>query len=80
MATNNDKHIITNDIVWIKPSFFTCLSTNDVASIVFHISSGHTNSNLSERCFLHKQLLIFKYSTILHALLHSQSYILGFHI
>ena len=50
------------------------------ASVVFNISSSHANAILSIRRFLHWQFLISKYSSILHALLHSQLHVLGFYI
>ena len=49
----------------------TSLSSSEV-SFVFIISSSHANTNLPNRRFSHEQLLMSKYSSILHALLHSQ--------
>ena len=65
----------------IKPceGFVTLLSSSEV-SVVLNISSSHANSNLPNRCFSHEYFLIYKYSTNLLALLHSYSYILGFHV
>ena len=40
-------------------------------SVVFNISSSHDNTNLPIRRFSHEQFLISKYSSVLHALLHS---------
>ena len=48
--------------------------------VIFNILSSHTNTNLKNRRFLHKHFLISKYSSILHALLRSQSHVLGFHM
>ena len=48
--------------------------------VVFNISSSHSNMNLPIRRFSQEQFLTTKYSSILHALLHSQSHVLGFHI
>ena len=47
MATNNSKHIITNEIVWIRQLHFahtTFLSLSKVP-VVFHISSSCANTN-----------------------------------
>ena len=40
----------------------------------------HANTNLPNGSFLHEQFLISKYLPILHALLHLQSQVLGFHL
>ena len=50
------------------------------ASVVFNISQQHFNTDLPIRCFSQKQFLTSKYSSISHALLHSQSTVQGFHI
>ena len=47
---------------------------------VFGISASDFNTNLLIRCFSHEKFLISKYSSILHALLHSHSHVLGFHV
>ena len=47
MTTNNNKHIITNEAVWIRELFFpyvTYLSIAEV-SLVFNISPSHANTN-----------------------------------
>ena len=76
MTTDNRKHIITNEIVWIRELIFSrviFLSSSE-ASVAFNISSSHTNTNLSIRRFSHKHFLMSKYLSILHALLHSKSH------
>ena len=81
MITDNNKHMITNEIAYISQLFFlyvTFLSTSEVL-VVSNISSSHANINLPYRRFFHEQLLVSKYLLILHALLHSQSNVLGFH-
>ena len=45
-----------------------------------YLKFSHVNINLLNRCFSHEQFSISIYSTILHALLHSKSYVLGFYI
>ena len=55
------------------------LSTSEV-SFVFNIPSSHAYPSLPKRRFLNEQFLISKCSRILHALLPSQSHVLGFHI
>ena len=47
-------------------------------SVVF--SSSHSSTNLPISRFLQEQFLVSNYSSIFHALLHSQSRVLGFHI
>ena len=82
MTTNNNKHIFTNEIVYIRQLFFknvTFLSSNEL-SVVFNILSSHANTNLPNRRFLREQFLISKHSLILHALLYSQPHIPGFYI
>ena len=82
MTISNNKHIITNDIVWIRQLLFshvTFLSSNEV-SVVFNSLSSHVNINLSKWLFPHEQVLIFTYSSILYTLSYSQSQVLGFHI
>ena len=73
MTTNNNKHIITNKIKWIRQLLFphiTFLSSSE-ASIVFNISSLYSNTNFGTRHFLEEQFLTSKYLSILHALFHS---------
>ena len=48
--------------------------------VVFNNSSSHSNTDLPIRRFSQNQFLISKYSSLLHALLHSQLRLLGFHI
>ena len=82
MTTNINDHTITNVIVQIRQLFFHMLLFYQQLrlSVVFSISSSHADTNLPNRHFLHEQFLMFKYSTIFHALLHSQSHVQGFHI
>ena len=57
MKTNNNKHIVTNEIVWKRQLLFayaTFLSLTKV-SVVFNISSSHSNINLPTRRFLKEQ-------------------------
>ena len=82
MTTNNNKYIIINEIVWIKQLLFvnaTFLSLSKL-SLVFNISPSHSNANLPIRLFSQDKCLISRHSSILHALLHSQSHVLGFHV
>ena len=82
MKTNKNKIITTNDILWIRNYFFshfTFLSSNTV-SVVFNISSAHSNTNLLIGCFSHEQCLNSNYLSILHILLYSESQILRFYI
>ena len=68
--------------MWVRESFFNVLLFLSInkASFVFNIPSSQKNTEIPNRHFLYEQFLIFKYSSILHALLHSQSHVLGFHI
>ena len=63
MTTNNNKHIITNEVVWRKQSFFAyaTLLSFSMVSFVFNISSSHSNTNLPIRRFSQKQFLIFNF-------------------
>ena len=79
MTTNNKKHIIADEKVSII-SFCTCYLSLRKVLVEFNISSSHSNNSLPIRFFSHEQFLISKYSSILHALLHSQSHVPGFHI
>ena len=82
MTTNNNKHMITNEIMRKRQIFFahaTFISLSKVL-VVFNISSSHSTINLSIRRFSQEQFLIFKYLSIFHAFLHSESHVLGFHI
>ena len=57
MTTNESKHIITKEKVQISQlflSYVTLLSTIDVTSVVFNISTSHTNPNLTSRRFLYE--------------------------
>ena len=57
MTTYYYKRIITNEIVWIGQLLFPhviFLLASEV-SVAFNISSSHSNSNLSNRRFLHGQ-------------------------
>ena len=62
-----------------KITFCTCycLSLSNV-SVVFSVSSSHSNTSLQIRRFPQKQLLVSKYSSILHTLLHLKLHVLGF--
>ena len=63
MTPNNNKHIITNEIMRIRQSLFphtTFLSLSKV-SVVFNVSSSHSNTNLTIRRFSQEQFLISKY-------------------
>ena len=60
MTATNKGHIITNEIVWIRQLIFL--------HITFLSLSKHANINLPNRRFSHEQILIPKYSLILHAL------------
>ena len=51
MTTNNNKHIIINEILRIKQLHVTFLSK---PSAVFNISSSHSNTNLPIRRFSQK--------------------------
>ena len=66
--------------MWIRKFFlhFTSLLSNE-AWVVFNTSSSHANTNLPNRRLPHEKFLIYKYSLILHALLHPQSHVLVFH-
>ena len=58
MTANKNKHIITNEMVLIRHLFFshvTFVSSSDV-SVIFHISSSHANTNLSNRRFYKNSL------------------------
>ena len=82
MTITNNKHIAINEIVRIKQLHFprvTFFSWSEV-SVVFDTSYLHANTNSPIRRFSHEQFLVSKYSSILHALLHSQSHVLGFQI
>ena len=58
MTANNEKHISTNEMLWIRLfSLVTFLSTREI-SVVFNISSSHAYTNLWNRRFQHKQILV----------------------
>ena len=61
-------------------NFFNVYLSLSKVTVVFDLSSSHSNTNLPIRRFLQEQFLISKYSSKLHALLHSQSHVLGFSI
>ena len=53
-TTNSNKHIITNEIVWISQFcilkfFHATFSSKTEVSVVFNISSSHANTNLLNR-------------------------------
>ena len=54
-----------------KTVIFTYFHARQV-SVVFNISPSHANTNLSSRLFSYEQFSISKYSSILHALSHSE--------
>ena len=54
-------------------------STSEV-SVLFNISSSHSNTYLPINRFLHEQFLVSKYSLISRGLLYSQSHVRGFHM
>ena len=61
LTNNNNKHISTNKIGWIRQifiSYVTLLLTSEV-SVVFDISSSHVNINLLNRRFSNEQFLIW---------------------
>ena len=62
--------VIINELVWIRRSFFACFFISDVSAV---ISSARSNTYLPINYFWHEQLLVSKYSTVLHALLESQA-------
>ena len=69
MATDNNK---INQLNNVNRTLFSC-----VFSRVFNISYLHANANLPNRHFSHEQILTSKSLSILHALLYSQSHLLG---
>ena len=82
MTTNYSRHITTNELVSVRQLFFShvTFSLSSEVRVAFNISSSHANNSLRNRRFSHKQFLLSKYSSILHALLHSQPHVLEFHI
>ena len=80
MTFDNNNCIIPNKTVWIRQFFSVTFLSSSEVSVLLNISSSLANNNLPSRCFSHEQFLISKYLTILQALLHSQFYMLGFHI
>ena len=83
MVIINNKPIIINEIVGIKQllfSYFTFLSTTNVAFAIFNISSSHVHSKSFITRSLHGKFLISKYSPTSQVLSHSQSHVLGFHV
>ena len=65
---NNNKHITTSEIVWIRQlshSYATSLSSSKI-SVVFNILYSHPNTNLSIRPFSDEKFLVSKYLSILH--------------
>ena len=83
MTANNNKHIITNKIVWIiwrKQLLFLHVIFLSKASVIFNISSSHSDTDWHTRRFTQEKSLVSKYSIILHALLHAKSRVLWFNI
>ena len=60
-------------------TFFVCYISSEVL-VVFNTSFSHSNNNLPIIRFSHEQFSISKYYSILHALLHSHSHVLGLHL
>ena len=61
LTNNNNKHIITNKIGWIRQifiSYVTLLLSSEV-SVAFDLSSSHVNINLLNRRFSNEQFLIW---------------------
>ena len=80
MITNNNKHMIINEIGWIRQliiSHITFLSISEV-SAVFNTPFPYPNTFFLNKGFLSKHFLISKYLSILNVILHSQSHVLGF--
>ena len=53
MKTNNNKHITTNETMWIRQllsSYVTFLSSSKVA-VAFNMQSSNANTNLPIRSF-----------------------------
>ena len=82
MTTDNNKHIITNEIVLKRQLYFSHITFSSLSEVpgLFNISSTHANTNLTIRRFSREQFLISKYSSILPALLHSQWHVLVLHM
>lgn len=56
-TTNDNKHTVTNGILWVRQSFFKhakFLSKSEI-SVLFSISHLHANIGVRNRRFLHKQ-------------------------
>ena len=51
-----------------------------MGSVVFDISSSHTDTILPNRHFIYKQVLVSNYFLFFRALLHSKLKVLGFHV
>ena len=68
ITTNNNKHIITSEIVWMRQlisSRVSFVSSSEVL-VAFNISSSYSKTNFTIRRFLHEQFFMFKYLSILH--------------
>ena len=82
MTISNKKYIITNEIEWIRQLFFCffCTFCIQVKFQLYLISHLHMRMLIYQAEVLHENFLICKYLSILHALSHLQSPMLGFHI
>ena len=69
MTNNNNKDIITNNILWIRQLFFSHVNflISSEVSVAFNILFFHANGNLSNISFWHEQFSRSKYLSILHA-------------
>ena len=81
MRTNNNKHLITNEKVWLRQlfiyfSYVISLSRIEVSGAI-NISSSHTNTYLHSFYFMWTTL-VSKYLSKLHALVQSHLHVLGF--
>lgn len=47
MTTNRNKHMITNKIIWIRQLFFLHMFHFIIKWVLIHISSFHSNTNLT---------------------------------
>ena len=62
ITANNNKHIITSEIVWMRQlisSHVSFVSSSEIL-VAFNISSSYSKTNFTIRRFLHEQFLMFK--------------------
>ena len=64
MTTDNNKHVITNEIRELLFSYVTFSSSSETSSVL-HISFSHAYTNLQNRRLSHEQFLISKNFTCL---------------